>query len=84
VARQPSLHGSARAYRGALLHLLAATDGHAIAGRAARRALDRDAARIGPALDDAGWDRVVTGLERDGLLHRSRGRLLLGTATIGA
>ena len=39
--------------------------------------------RVGPALDDAGWERVVIGLERDGLAHRRRGDLRLGAATIG-
>jgi A/G-specific adenine glycosylase len=83
VARQPALRGSARAYRGALVRVLAAADGHALTRRAARRALELEAGRIGPALDDAEWERVIRDLEGDGLLHRARGRLRLGTATIG-
>jgi A/G-specific adenine glycosylase len=83
VARQPSLRGSDRAYRGALLRLLTSAGGHARGVRALRAELERDAGRIGPVLDETGWDRVIAGLERDGLVHRSRGSVRLGAATIG-
>ena len=83
VPRQPALRGSDRAYRGALLKGLAGAPGHRIAESAARDGLARAADGIGPALDDAGWERVLAGLERDGLAHRRRGDLRLGAATIG-
>jgi A/G-specific adenine glycosylase len=82
VPRQPPLRGSDRAYRGALVSHLAAAPGHALAEPAARAGLSRASGGIGPALDDAGWERIVAGLERDGLAHRRSGRLQLGAATI--
>ena len=84
VPRQPRLLGSDRAYRGAVIRELSAARGHSLREREARRILDRDAERIGPPVDDAAWSRILAGLERDGLAHRSRGRLRLGVATIGA
>jgi A/G-specific adenine glycosylase len=84
VARQPSLRGSDRAYRGAVLRLLTSSGGHALGLRTLRAELKRDAGRIGPVLDETGWNRVITGLERDGLVHRSRGAVRLGAATIGS
>ena len=84
VPRQPSLRGSDRAYRGAVLRLLSAADGHALDERTIRAGLAGDSRRIGPALDAAGWGRVIGGLERDGLAHRSGTSLRLGAATIGA
>jgi A/G-specific adenine glycosylase len=84
VPRQARLLGSDRAYRGAVLRELTAARGHSLGEREARGILDRDAKRLGPPLDDAGWTRILAGLERDGLAHRSRGRLRLGVATIGA
>ena len=69
---------------GALLRWLSATPGHSLREREAREMLERDAASLGPPLDDARWTRILAGLERDGLAHRSRGRLRLGVATIGA
>ena len=84
VPRQPALRGSDRAYRGALLRLLSTADGHALEGQRLREDLARDAGRIGPVLDEAGWMRVVDALERDGLAHRSGGSVRLGAATIGA
>jgi hypothetical protein len=40
-------------------------------------------------IPEASWDRIVRDLEREGLVHRSSGRLVLGgrpepVATIGA
>jgi A/G-specific adenine glycosylase len=77
VPRQATFAGSDRAYRGAMLRALTATSDHAMSLAAARRILPEPA-----------FARVVAGLERDGLLHRSRGRLHLGgrpvpAATIG-
>ena len=72
------MRGSDRAYRGALLRWLSATPGHSLREREAREMLERDAASLGPPLDDARWTRILAGLERDGLAHRSRGRLRLG------
>jgi A/G-specific adenine glycosylase len=83
VPRQPALHGSDRAYRGAVLRLLTDADRHAREERLLRADLGTDARRIGPALDAAGWDRVINGLERDGLVHRSEGFVRLGAVTIG-
>jgi len=78
VPRQAAFAGSDRAYRGALLRALSAAPGHAIGTRAVRRLLPEE--RVG---------RIVRDLEREGLLHRSGGRLVLGgrpepVATIGA
>jgi A/G-specific adenine glycosylase len=78
VPRQPSFAGSDRAHRGALLRALTGSRGHAITIRAARG-----------LVPEAVMQRVVDGLVRDGLLHRSRGRLVLGgppetAATIGS
>ena len=83
VARQPLLRGSDRAYRGAVLRLLSAADEHALDDGRLRSDLARDARRIGPALDEAGWARIVEALERDGLAHRAGGIVRLGAATIG-
>jgi A/G-specific adenine glycosylase len=83
VRRQPALRGSDRAYRGALLKRLSTTPGHRLAESAARTELANAAGGIGAVLDDAGWQRVIAGLERDGLAHRREGDLRLGAATIG-
>jgi len=77
VPRQPPFAGSDREMRGALLRALAGASHHDIGVREARRVV------AAPELD-----RIVAGLERDGLVHRSGGRLRLGgrpeaTATIG-
>ena len=84
VPRQPPLRSSDRAYRGCLVRLLSRAPHHELAEAASRQGLDDDVERIGPALDDAGWERIVASLESDGLIHRSEGRLRLGAATIGA
>jgi hypothetical protein len=78
VPRQPSFAGSDRAHRGAILRAVAKGRGHALSMRAARR-----------LLPDTVLERIVVGLERDGLLHRVGSRLVLGgrpepVATIGA
>jgi hypothetical protein len=83
VARQPSLRGSDRAYRGAVVRLLSSAHGHAMGVRSLRASLERGAERIGPVLEDVAWKRVLTSLERDGLVHRSGGSVRLGAATIG-
>jgi A/G-specific adenine glycosylase len=84
VARQASLRGSDRAYRGAVVRLLSGSRHHAMGVRRLRASLDRDSERIGPVLDDAAWKRVLAALERDGLVHRSGGSVRLGAATIGS
>lgn len=81
VARQAPLRGSDRAYRGAVVRVLSAR-GDGLAEPALRRRVASDPA-IGPALDDAGWGRVLGALERDGLVHRAGGAVRLGAATIG-
>ncbi len=77
VARQATFAGSDRAHRGALLRALTEAPAHALTLAAARRILPESA-----------FERIVAGLERDGLLHRSGRRLHLGgrpepAATIG-
>jgi A/G-specific adenine glycosylase len=84
VRRQLPLVGSDRAYRGAVLRLLSTADDHALDERRLRADLAQDVGRIGPALDELGWARVLAGLEHDGLAHRTAGVVRLGTATIGA
>lgn len=84
VARQATLRGSDRAYRGAVLRVLSSAQSHRLGVRRLRMSLEGDAERIGPVLDEAGWKRVLKGLERDGLVHRSGGSVRLGAATIGS
>jgi A/G-specific adenine glycosylase len=84
VTRQPALRGSDRAYRGAVLRVLAAGERHVLDERALRDQIEVDAERIGPVLDDRDWERIVAALERDGLVHRAADSLALGGATIGA
>jgi A/G-specific adenine glycosylase len=78
VPRQPPLRGSDRAIRGAIVRVLSGTDGHELAEAELRRILR------GMAEQPARWERVLTGLERDGLAHREGGVVRLGGATIGA
>lgn len=78
VPRQATFAGSDRAHRGAVLRALSAARDASITAKAARR-----------LVPSAAYDRVIAGLERDGLLHRSGARLLLGgqpegAATIGS
>jgi A/G-specific adenine glycosylase len=82
VPRQAQLRGSDRAYRGALLKRLAAASRHRMDETVARKEIASRSDGIGPALDDTGWERVLAGLERDGLAHRHEGDLRLGAATI--
>ena len=83
VARQAPLLGSDRAWRGAVVRLLAERRGEGLADDALRR-LVADEARAGPPLDDGRWTRVLGALERDGLIHLAGGVVRLGAATIGA
>jgi A/G-specific adenine glycosylase len=70
VPRQAPFDGSRRAVRGAVLRAIAASQGHQLAVE--------DLA----ALAEAGeLDEVLAGLERDGLAHRSDGRVRLGSAS---
>jgi A/G-specific adenine glycosylase len=78
VPRQATFAGSDRAHRGALLRALTAGRHDSITATAARGLVPSEA-----------YDRVIAGLERDRLLHRSGARLLLGgrpesAATIGS
>jgi A/G-specific adenine glycosylase len=73
VPRQATFAGSDRAHRGAVLRALAAARDGSITTTAARRLIPSEA-----------YDRVMAGLERDGLLHPSGARLLLGGRTEGA
>ncbi|MGQ0607127.1 MAG: A/G-specific adenine glycosylase [Chloroflexota bacterium] len=82
VPRQAALRGTDRAYRGAVVRLLSAAAGHRITERRLRRVLALDTGRIGRRLDSADWERIIDGLERDGLAHRSGGIVRLGAATI--
>jgi len=84
VPRQAPLRGSDRAYRGALVRVLSAVPEHDMSETVARERLAAGAKRIGPELGDGDWERVLAGLERDGLIHRSGGSLRLGAATIGS
>ena len=79
VRRQAPLRGSDRAYRGAAVRILSRAGSHATTEIALRAGLG-DA---GPPLDDAAWRRILGGLERDGLAHRSGRLIRLGAATIG-
>lgn len=77
VKRQATFAGSDRAHRGALLQALTGAQRHAMTLAAGRL-----------ILPEPDFERVVAGLERDGLLHRAGGRLHLGgrpkpAATIG-
>ena len=75
MTRQPAYVGSTRARRGALLRLLAATNGNGLPPEITRRQL---------RLDRATFRAMLVGLERDGLVHRSGARLRLGgVPTIG-
>ncbi len=80
VRRQAPLRGSDRAYRGAAVRILSRAGSHATTEIALRAGLG-DA---GPPLDDAAWRRILGGLERDGLAHRSGRLIRLGAATIGS
>ena len=82
--RQARLRGSDRAYRGAVVRILARTPGRELAEPALRAALAAESPRVGSAVDDARWERLLSGLQRSGLVHRSPGLIGLGAATIGA
>jgi len=78
VPRQATFAGSDRAHRGAMLRALSSARGGSMTATAARR-----------LVPSAAYERILAGLERDGLLHRSGARLLLGgrpegAATIGS
>jgi A/G-specific adenine glycosylase len=73
VPRQAAFAGSDRAHRGAILRALTRAPGHQITVAAARELVPSGAA-----------GRVLAGLERDRLLHRSGRRLVLGGAAEAA
>ncbi|MEX1073357.1 MAG: A/G-specific adenine glycosylase [Chloroflexota bacterium] len=77
VPRQAAFTGSDRAYRGGVLRAITEAPTRALSLAATRQLLPAEAA-----------DRVINALERDGLVHRSAGRIRLGgrpdpAATIG-
>lgn len=80
VPKQPELHGSTRAYRGSAIRVLGATFDHALGAGELRRRVDAETS--GPALADDAWDRIIAGLARDRLVHRSGDLVRLGAATI--
>ncbi len=84
VPRQAALRGSDRSYRGAVLKTLSGARQHGVGEEALRAGLAAETEHVGPVLDTPRWERVMAGLERDGLLHRSDGFVRLGAATIDA
>jgi A/G-specific adenine glycosylase len=70
VARQSPFAGSDRAKRGALLRRLSAADGHRL-----------DASTALAPLAPADAERILAGLEADGLAHRIDGEVRLGSPT---
>lgn len=82
VRRQAPLRGSDRAYRGAVVRILARERGRQLGERALRGALDAESASTGGVLEDDRWDRLLSTLERDGLVNRRPGIVGLGAATI--
>jgi A/G-specific adenine glycosylase len=73
VPRQAAFAGSDRAHRGAILRALSRAPDHRITLVAADDLVPSGAVR-----------RVLAGLERDRLVHRSGARLVLGGATEAA
>ena len=82
VRRQAPLRGSDRAYRGAVVRILARQRRGRLDEVALRRALDAEAASTGGALEDGRWELVLAALQRDGLVNRRLGMVGLGEATI--
>lgn len=71
VPRQSAATAPSRAARGALLRALAAAPAHRLGGRKASQVVNVGA-------NGANYREITTGLERDGLVHRSGGDLVLG------
>jgi A/G-specific adenine glycosylase len=71
VPRQSASTSATRAARGALLRALVSTPAHRLGGRKASQVVKGGA-------NGANYRDITTGLERDGLLHRSGGDLVLG------
>lgn len=74
VPRQAPLRGSDREIRGSIVRRLSRADGHQLA--VGELELDAD--------EPERWNRVLAGLERDGLVQLADGVVRLGAATIGA
>lgn len=72
VRRQPPFGGSMRQRRGGLIRALSNAPGHELPMASARTAIGAH-----------GFDRIVAGLERDGLVSRAGGVLRLGQAGRG-
>lgn len=74
VPRQAPLRGSDREIRGAIVRRLSRADGHEL-----------PVGQLGvPATEMQRWEKVLSALERDGLVRRDDGVVRLGAATIGA
>jgi len=71
VPRQSAAAAPSRAARGALLRALASAPAHRLGGRKASQVVKGGA-------NGANYREITKGLERDGLLHRSGGDLVLG------
>jgi A/G-specific adenine glycosylase len=71
VPRQSASTAATRAARGAILRALARAPAHRLSSRKASQAVNG-----GP--DAVDYGEITEGLERDGLLHRSGGNLVLG------
>jgi len=71
VPRQPTSTATSRAARGALLRALATAPAHRLGGRKASQVVKGGAS-------GANYREITKRLERDGLLHRSGGDLVLG------
>jgi A/G-specific adenine glycosylase len=71
VPRQSAATAPSRAARGAVLRALATAPAHRLGGRKARQVVRGGA-------NGANYQEVTSGLERDGLVHRSGGDLVLG------
>lgn len=71
VPRQSPSTAATRASRGALLRALSIAPSHRLSEKEAHVAVNG----VGDGLD---YTALTGGLERDGLMHRSRGRLVLG------
>ena len=81
VPRQPALAGSTREYRGSAIRMLGATTpDHALGADELRRRVNAETS--GPTLTADAWDRILAGLARDRLVHRSGDLVRLGAATI--
>jgi len=82
----PAAEAAERAAGGWVKDLLGLPDGASVGFVTGAQAANTVGIACGRhrVLDRAGWERVVHGLTRDGLAHRSDGSVRLGAATIDA